>query len=264
MPHAPGPSEIKLVFAYAAFRGGAGAAARRAFDRAVDAGWGLSVEDPGGRTVLGSCGHHRQPALGSRLLRAGADPDLLGADLSPPLCLAASSGATDCAFLLLSRGASPDAASALGSRALALAASRDNHALIKVLAKAGAELDARDASGASPLMLAARANHQKSLRALINLRAPLDSVDLYGRSALIHSARTLAVGPLLDLLAHGANPLLRGLDDVDALEALGDHAGHRFFPGLASALRQAAVDAQKRDLLRAIPEAPKATRRPGL
>lgn len=258
MPVRPPRSEIDLLFAYARTRGRAGALARAAFDRGVDAGWGLSVNGPAGLTALGTASLGRQPALVSRLLLAGAKPEIPGTDGQAPLALAIQSGCTDSAFLLLDHGASPETLSADGTPALVLAAAFDRVSLISRLAKLGARLDQRDAKGRTALMRAASGVHQKSVRALNKCHAPLDSVDLEGLTALMHSALTRnPYGPFHDLLRCGASPLpcdRSGRSVMDIVVELSHHTIH------LPELRAAIVRAEALELEKLVPQTPAALR----
>lgn len=257
------PSEIKLLFAYAAERGLAGPRARQAFDRGVDAGWGLTALSPEGFTALGVVCQRGQPALASRLLRAGADPELRGANHLAPLSLAVANPSTDCALLLLSHGADPDTKTLAGSPVLTLAASAGSKPIVMGLARAGATLDLRDAFGRNALILATACKHQGVVRDLIRLRAPLDSVDHKGRTALIYSALHMHYGIFFDLLKN-ANPLIRGKDGLGALEVLGVNAGMRMMPAMAAALHQATSEWEARALTLVISEPVNSMRRPTL
>lgn len=262
MAFIPDPSEIDLLFAYAAHRGLAGPRARQAFDRGVDAGWGLTVFSPYGLTALGAVCQHDQPALASRLLRAGAEPELRDANHLTPLSLAVAYQATDCAFLLLAHGADPNTCT-VDAPVITRAAAAGSAALVRGLARSGANLDLRNASGSNALMCAASCGYQSIVRTLIRLGAPLDSVNADGHTALILSAQRGYHSIFFDLL-HKANPLIRGHDGLGATEVLADLGARtrlEKIPAMAAALRKACADAEAREFALVSPEVPRGLRR---
>lgn len=118
-------------------------------------------------------------------IAAGTSTNQLDLDFRPAIVLAAISGYTDIAKLLLDSRANPDLRDRPGRTALMWAADRGHLQVVNVLIAGRANLNLIErGTGSTALMIAAREGHLRIVEALVQARADLSMSDATGRTVL--------------------------------------------------------------------------------
>lgn len=169
----------------------------------IQAGLNLSSRGTKNETpLIRVCGVYIDPAawpgnveVVKTLLKAGADPNMVGNGTRSALFDAAVHGHARVVQVLLQAGAHVEAAT-LGNRGSSevegvtplIAAAEGGHLdVVHLLVDAGADVNRSDASGFTALMGAARLGHSKIVKFLLERGACPDVVDASGRNALTYA-----------------------------------------------------------------------------
>lgn len=180
--------------------------------------------------VLAATDGHRDTV--KALLRAGAEPDLMGANRDTALLRAARNGHRAVIDILVTAGAKLDYTDQYGEPALILAATGGHRDAIEALLSAGAKADAKGQGGDTALIRAAANGHCDAIAALLRGGASIEATNHHGDTPLISAAARghrkaidvlLAAGAKLEAKGgNGNTPLIRaaanGQDEsIDAL-----------------------------------------------
>jgi ankyrin repeat protein len=145
----------------------------------------------------------------SRLLRAGANPNLALPSGETPLMTAARAGKVDAVAPLLERGATIEAKeSARGQTAVMWAASEGHTAVVKLLMEKGADVRAKSKSGFTPLLFAAQRGDVATTTLLLSAGVDVNEAAANGMTALVLGVAGDHIPYAQYLLDHGANPKL--------------------------------------------------------
>jgi len=195
----------QVALHFAAEKGNVGCAKRLLEHKAV-----VNVSDDWGETPLikaaaacSECADDcRHVDVISLLLNNDAKTDMIDLHGCDALIRASRSGSVDAVRVLLEHGANPNH----GARALALheAATFGHVECVEALLAAGAHLHMRNLHGYQPLELATHMDHAGVVECLLQFEGP--TAGDAGDSAVVMAVASNAVGCLLVLLRHGANP----------------------------------------------------------
>jgi ankyrin repeat protein len=106
-----------------------------------------------------------------------------------------------------------------GDTALHRAAARGQVEAVKLLLERGAGVDAVDDEGTTPLVSAAYRGHIEVVKVLLERGAAVDAQEMrYRISSLSHAVGRGDKALVQVLLAHGADPMLKGADGRTALD----------------------------------------------
>jgi ankyrin repeat protein len=171
-----------------------------------------AVGTPLHHAIMGK--HYR---VARRLIRAGANLNVVEATLGTPLYLAVRQGDEAAARLLIAAGADLEAKGPLGTP-LHLAAQHDLVNIVTLLLEKGAEIDARNREMATPLALAARKGGLDAAKVLLAKGADIEAKDVRDQTPLFYAVvgpNAVNVVPLL--IQHGAKINVRDTAGITAL-----------------------------------------------
>jgi ankyrin repeat protein len=141
----------------------------------------------------------------NRLLKAGANPNVVDADGTPALMAATLFGGADLVKLLLERGADPNRSGVGGTTALMWAV--PNREKVRLLLAHGANVNARSETDRTAFLVAASYPRTLDvLRLLLDGGADLRAQDRAGASALALAVRSADVDVVRFLVAKGLDP----------------------------------------------------------
>jgi ankyrin repeat protein len=169
--------------------------------------------------VSGDSPFHIAASLGhaeivSQLLEEGANVDAMDANHKTALFLASERDHREVVRLLLEAGATP---ATTGFTELHVAAF-DAPSVIDLLINAGAEVDARYEDLQTPLYLTSLNDNYLAVRSLLRSRANANAQTIQGYSPLHTSVLRGQKDIIPELLAHGANKMLRTNDGHTAID----------------------------------------------
>lgn len=172
-------------------------------------------------------------------LALGADPNVAGEGLEPPLYYAVGMHDYNIARMLLEAGADPGGT---GTAPIFVAALRGRTDLVRLLLEHGAGANQGNAVGTTPLMAAAMFGHEEAGLALIQHGAAVDNLNDDGDSALAFAASSGAMKLAAALIEAGAA--------VDTPNRHGHtplfHAAREGYPELARLLLEKGARAEVR------------------
>lgn len=172
------------------------------------------------------------------LLDAGARVDVVAADKSTVLVIAARKGARTTLEILLGRGAEPDQDDA-GFTPLYQALTAGDMELAQWLVDRGAQVDAPIWTGATPLMAAAKEKCIDAMRWLRECGADIQAMDRDGKSALHHACEGGDFDVVELLLEWGSELEVRDGEGLTPLM----HAVKRGHAGVVDAMIEGGADA---------------------
>lgn len=222
----------------------------RALQALLRAGADRHAVDRWGNTALAYAAHGGHLAVLHALAQGAAD-------LDAGLLAAARSGDAAAVGTLVRAGANPDAVGASGHNALFEAAYGGDGGMVDALIEAGAHVDFVGREGETPLMMAACQGHAHVVGRLLRAGAHVDAADEAGFTALMFAARwghAGAVGKLLecgasiDLLErNGASALILAqlFGHIDATNSLAQAAAQRQAVGIPGFAATAGTEAHR-------------------
>jgi ankyrin repeat protein len=149
------------------------------------------------------------------IAKKSADVNAAEADGSTPLLWAANLNDTDLVSRLLNAGANPNVRNQLGSTPLAEAAFSANTAMVKALLDAGADPNATCADGQTPLMLIARTADVAAAKLLLEKGANPNLKEAQREQTALMWAAASSQSPMMrELLVHGAEVDSRSATDL--------------------------------------------------
>ncbi len=145
------------------------------------------------------------------LIQHGADVNAASPNHTTALFWAAHYGDAKLARALLEAGAHADVANDFGATPIAEAALVGSVPILKDLLDAGVDANTANREGQTPLMVVARTGNVDAAKVLVEHGAKVDAVESWGgQDALMWAAAQREPQMVAFLLAHGANPNLRG------------------------------------------------------
>lgn len=148
-----------------------------------------------------------------------ADVNAAEADGTTPLIWAASLSDTELVTRLIKAGANPNVRNQLGSMPLAEGAFNANTEMIQALLDAGADPNAAGPDGETPLMLVARTANVKAAKLLLDRGAKVNVKETQrGQTPLMWAAASSQAPMMRELLARGAEVDARS--DTDLMTSL--------------------------------------------
>uniref|UniRef100_A0A6T8A9H4 Uncharacterized protein n=1 Tax=Prymnesium polylepis TaxID=72548 RepID=A0A6T8A9H4_9EUKA len=147
-----------------------------------------NFQNHSGDSALHLAAWHGFVRTATKLLRVGADTDLINCDGNSALNCAAYRGHLELCELLCRHGAEPEVADCMTGKTALLKAAYAGHVdVVRVLLAADADPDAVDNEGYSALAFAACAGNVELLGVLLDSRADPNSADRFGVTPLIHA-----------------------------------------------------------------------------
>jgi uncharacterized protein len=199
-------------------------------DLLIAAGATMDATDDGGMTPLGLACYNASPAMVSRLLKAGANPN--HGTRETPMMIAAQTGNVEVMKLLLAHGGNANAKEpGRGQTALMWAVAERHPDVAKVLVENGADVRARTvpvkpagggrggfgmggggngANGFTPLLFATRVGDLASVKLLVGAGADVNDAAADGLSAVTLATLRAHVDLAKFLLEKGADPNAAG------------------------------------------------------
>lgn len=151
---------------------------------------GLDAQDIDGRTALSWAAARGDAKMTEQLLKAGADPDIVGRDGRTPLHWAAQSTDFRTVTLLVEYKAQVDRLCKMKRTALHYAACNHNdRRYVDVLLENGAAINARDCHDRTALGYATRKGHSETTRCLLESGADPTIADNWNHCPLVEAAR---------------------------------------------------------------------------
>ena len=202
--------------------------------RLLDAGASPDVRDAEGRPALTVATLGAEPALLPLLLQQKVNVNARDARGHGALWAAVAAGNAERIRLLLAAGAQPDVADEQGLTPLAVAATGGRLEIVEQLLRAHASPSHADRHGDTPLHAAAAAGQSAVVAALLRVAATPDTINERGDTALIAASRGGHTETCKVLLAAGTKTSLRNKDRQTAA----DVARNRGFAPLADLIEK--------------------------
>ncbi|HLH42126.1 MAG TPA: ankyrin repeat domain-containing protein [Bryobacteraceae bacterium] len=156
-----------------------------------------------------------RPAALEMIAKKPAEVNAAEADGSTPLLWAASLNDLELVSRLLKAGANPNVRNKLESTPLAEASFNANTEMIQALLDAGADPNAAGPDGQTPLMLVSRTANVAAARLLLEKGANPNARERQrGQTALMWAAAASQAPMMRELLAHGAEPDAKSETDL--------------------------------------------------
>jgi ankyrin repeat protein len=184
-----------------------------------------------GHTALGVAVRHGTLECVKKLLKAGADPNALGTNSTPPLIAAAKSGRVDIMRELVSAGADLGGRDYLGNTAMFYACKDDKLEVAGFLIENGLKVNDRCCEELTPLMAAADHSAHAVIKLLLGQNASLSSVGTNNRTALFFAKQSDIVSALVcEGAAIGARDEYGDTPFSHAITSLAHQSGRDMFP----------------------------------
>ncbi|KAK3083036.1 hypothetical protein FSP39_012293 [Pinctada imbricata] len=151
----------------------------------------LNKRDTKGRTQLYVAAKNGDVTEASRLLKAGADPNIADPYGVTALHEAVERSLLDIVELLIRQGSNINAKTILGQTPLMRAVLYDDTDIIKILLKAGANIDDFDCTGKTALLVGLQENRKHACSLLIRDGCDVNVYDRLGHTAMYYALRSL-------------------------------------------------------------------------
>jgi hypothetical protein len=169
----------------------------------------------GDAQLAGAIKSGQRAAALEMIARKSTDVNAAEPDGSTPLLWAANLNDADLVSRLLKAGANPNVRNQLGSTPLAEAAFNANTDMVKALVDAGADPNATGADGQTPLMLIARTSNVGAAKLLLDKGANPNVKEAQREQTALMWAAAASQGPMMrELLAHGAEVDAKSATDL--------------------------------------------------